>query len=524
MSSSRLRPTTRRRQRFSLGDEDRQTFLVNALFAVIIVIGLLILVGAAGLAYYNANLRPIASVGGVELRPDMQRDLQRLTLVRLQREENRVVQARAADEIDSATAQQKISAIGTRREEASASAEENLIDLVFKSQLAAAAGISVTAEDVAERQAQEFSTVERRHVQVIMVEAETSDGATGPTFAQGRAALDRAEQARAALIAGRPFAEVAAEYNDDESLRDNGDLGPITRANGLEPSLLNRLFELDAGGVSEIIRGDDGKYRFGRVVEVQPGSPDPTLQTEVEQQLSLDRYRQFLEWQIGAERLEHQIEREALDATPVQVRLTHIRLDNVLPDDEIAGDDQDQVHFSEIVYAPNDSMEDAPNLGEGDPAWAAAQAEADAAAAELRAIEDETARLERFRDIAREDSDNESSAADGGDAGSLDQETMQSEVGEVLFEQQHEPESLIGPVKTEAGWYLLWFHERKDPPSQRLEQLKAAIARPNPDWPALVAQFSDDTLNRDDGGEIGWWTQLMLNQVDDGLGDDIFEL
>ncbi|CAN5690313.1 hypothetical protein BH23CHL7_BH23CHL7_13870 [soil metagenome] len=507
-----------------MGDEDRQTFLVNVIFVGIIVLGLLVLVGVGVMAYYNANLRPIASVGGVELRPDMQRDLQSLSLVRLQREENRIIQARAEDEIDSATAQLKIGQVSTQRQELDFSAEENLVDIVFKSHLAAGLGITISADDVAQRETQEFATVERRHVQVIAIEAETSEGAIGPTFAQSRAALERADEARLALVGGQPFAELAEQYNDDDELRNNGDLGPITRANALEPALLDRLFDLEAGDVSEVIRGDDGNYRFGRVVEIQPGSPDPTFKSEVEQRLSVDRYRQFLEWEIAAERLERQIERDAFEATPDQVRLAHIRLDNVLPDEEIAGDDEDQVHFSEIVFAPGDSMEDAPGLDAGDPAWADAQAEADAVAAELRAIEDSTARLDRFREIAREDSDNEGTATDGGDAGSLDRETVQSEIEVVLFDGEHEPETLIGPVRTEAGWYLLWFHERKDPPSQRLKQLEAAIAQANPDWPALVTEYSDDTQSRDDEGDIGWWTQSMFNQLEDGLGDDIFEL
>ncbi|HWH37612.1 MAG TPA: peptidylprolyl isomerase [Candidatus Limnocylindrales bacterium] len=522
--TSRLRPTTRRRPRFSLADEDRQTFLVNVAFIGVIILGLLILVGAGALAYWEANLRPIANVGGVELRPDLVRDRQNLLLLRLNREENQIVQARAEDEIDSATAAQKINDVATRREELGFTAEEDLIDIIFKSQLAAQMGITVSAEDLAQREAEELSGVERRHVQVIVIQPETSEGAVGPTFAQQRAALERAEQARAALAAGQAFEDVAEQYNDDDTLPNGGDLGFITRANALETTLRQRLFQLAEGEVTPVLRGDDADYRIGRVVEIKPGGDDPTFRTEIEQRMSIERYRQFLEWEIAAERLERQVMQEALDATPEQLRLAHIRLENVLPDEDIAGDDEDQVSYSEIVYAPNDDMTTAPELDEDDPAWGEAEAEAEAAADELRAIEDQAERLERFREIAREISDNETTAVDGGEVGAVERDIMPSDIGDLLFDQQHGDETLLGPVRADAGWYLVWFHERRDPPSQRLEQLRQAIQQPGPDWEALVTEYSDDTQSRDGGGEIGWWTQSMLNQISEGLGDDLFEL
>ena len=522
--TSRLRPTTRRRPRFSLGDEDRQTLLVNAGFVAVIAIVVAILIGAAAWAYYDANIRALANVGGVEIRPDAARDRNALLLLRLDREERRVVQARAEDEITSSTAAVKLNEISTQREELQFTSLESLVDIIFQSQLAAQMGITVTPDDVAQREARELQGVERRHVQVIAVEPELSEGAVGPTFGQQRAALERAEQARAALEAGRPFSEVATEFNRDEDLPNNGDLGFITRANGLDRALLERLFELPVGEVSQVIRGEDGTYRVGQVVETRVDGTDPGFQAEIEQRMSLDRYRQFLEWEIAADRLRQRITDETMNGTFEQLRVSHIRIDNVSPDDEIGGEDEDQVHYSEILYAPADDPVTAPDLDEDDPAWEAARTEAEAALAELRAIEDETARLDRFREIAREDSDNEGTGAEGGDAGAVTADIPPSDVSDVLFEQQHEPETLLDAVRAENGYYLLWFHERQDPPSQRLAQLREALDGQTVDWPALVSEYSDDAQSRDEGGVIGWWTRDMLNQIKEELGDDLFAL
>jgi parvulin-like peptidyl-prolyl isomerase len=518
------RPTPRRRSRFSLGDEDRQSALILGAFVAVIVLLVVLLLGAWGLSYYEANLRAVANVGGLEIRPDMARDRAALMALRLDREQNRVIEARAADEIDSATAQARITQLQTQREELGFTATENLIDIIYQSQLAAEMNIVVTPDDVAAREDREMAAAERRHVRVVVIRPEVSEGAVSATFTQQREARERAEQARAELEGGRPFEEVAAEYTTVEDLPNDGDFGFISRISALDRALVERLFELDEGQVTQVIRGDDGDYRVGQLVEIRAGGGDVAFRQSVQERLSIDRYRQFMEWEIASERLQQRIMAEALEGTHGQVHLAHIRIDNVSPDDEIGGEDEDQVHYSEILFAPNDDPVEAPELDEDDPAWAEAEADAEGIADELRAIEDTTERLDRFREIARDESDNEGTAAEGGDAGAVTRDIPPSEVADILFDEQHEEETLIGPVRAENGFYLLWFHERQDPPSQRLEQLSEALDQPSIDWDALVEEFSDDAQSRDEGGQIGWWTQPMLNQIQDELGDEVFGL
>jgi parvulin-like peptidyl-prolyl isomerase len=522
--TSRLRPTTRRRPRFSLGDEDRQGALVVAAFAVVVGLLIVLLVGAWALSFYQTNLRPVANVGGYEISPGLARDRGNLLNLRITREKNRVLEARTADEIDSQAAAARLQELSTQDEELQFTAVENLIDIVYQSQLAAEMNLTPTDEEVVQREAHEMSGVERRHVRLITIEPEVSEGATGATFRQQREAREQANSARAELLAGTPFDQVHARYSNDDDLPEGGDLGFISRANGLDATLRNRLFELEAGEVSEVIRGQDGDYRVAQVVEVRTGAEDPGFRADLEQRLSIQNYRHFLAWEIASERLQARIMGDALNGTHEQVRLGHIRIDNVSPADEIGGEDEDQVHYSEILFSPDDDPIEAPNLAEDDPAWEVARQEAEAALAELRAIEDETARLDRFREIAREDSDNEGTGDEGGDAGPVTSDIPPSEVAEVLFDQQHEPEMLLDAVRAENGYYLLWFHERLDPPSERLEQLTQALAQAEVDWAALVTEYSDDVQSRDEQGEIGWWTQSMLNQIDDELGDDVFQL
>ncbi|HVM30071.1 MAG TPA: peptidylprolyl isomerase [Candidatus Limnocylindrales bacterium] len=521
---SRLRPTTRRRSRFSLGDEDRRSALIVGGFAAVIGLLVLLLLGAWALNFYQTNIRAVANVGGFEVSPGLVRDRASLELLRLTREEDRVVEARAADELTSSQAATRLQELSTRREELRFTSTESLIDLVYQSQLAAEMDITVSQEEVAAREAREMSGVERRHVRVISIEPETSEGATGPTFGQQRAARERAGQALAQLQQGVPFEQVEAEFGNDDSLAEGGDLGFISRFNPLDFALLNRLFELEPNEHTQVIRGQDGNYYIGQLVEVRPGTEDQVFRSRVQERLSIETYRQFLAWEIAAERLEQRVTAEALEGTHEQVRLAHIRIDNVSPDDEIGGEDQDEVRYSEILFSPGDDPIEAPNLDEDDPAWAEAEQQAQQVADELEAIEDETEQLERFREIAREQSDSEGSAAEGGDAGAVTREIPPSEVADALFDQQHEEETLIGPVRAENGYYLLWFHERLDPPAERLAQLREALDQPTIDWEALVEEYSDDTQSRDEGGEIGWFTRAMLNQIQDEVGDTVFAL
>jgi len=63
------RPSLRTRLGRLVEGEERQAVVVTALFIGAIVLVVLALVGAIGLAWYNDNLRPLARVGSAEIVP-----------------------------------------------------------------------------------------------------------------------------------------------------------------------------------------------------------------------------------------------------------------------------------------------------------------------------------------------------------------------------------------------------------------------------------------------------------------------
>jgi parvulin-like peptidyl-prolyl isomerase len=517
--SFRLRPTTRRR--FSVPDEDRRTFLVNAAFVAIIAALVVLLIGALGWTYYENNLRPIASVGGVEIRPDMVTDRQELAELRIDRQKRRIRQAVVDGEIDQNTAALRDQQLDAELDELQAAAPENLIDLIFQERLANERGITVTDADVDARLVEELAGVERRAVQMIVIKPDAKN-ADAPTYREREAARQKAEQALAALQGGATFAEVVDQFDTDQTDAPGGELGVISSANPLDDTFRERLFELEQNELTDVVRGADGAYRIGRVTEIRPAAEERGYLNDVLEVVSRERLRQFLRWELIAERLRESVADEILGASTEQLRLSHIRIDT----SEEEGDtgDEGEVHYSEILVAPGDDPETAPDLAEDDPAWDAARQEAEQIHQELQGIVDPVQRLERFRALAREKSDSAISAEDGGDAGFVGRDLLPEALAAKLFDEEHQPDTLIAPVRAENGYYVMWFHERRESAAQRLEDLKAALAEPNPDWPALVAEYSDDDQSNEEEGDIGWWTRAMLDQVDAELADKLYAL
>jgi len=84
------------------------------------------------------------------------------------------------------------------------------------------------------------------------------------------AALARAKEARARLIAGEDFARVAREYSDDQTTRDKGGALPFVTRNQLAKEYADGVFALTrVGEISEPIKGPSA-YHVVRLEERRP--------------------------------------------------------------------------------------------------------------------------------------------------------------------------------------------------------------------------------------------------------------
>jgi parvulin-like peptidyl-prolyl isomerase len=499
--------------------EERQQAAVTVMFVVAILAIVVILVGAIGLAWYNDNLRPLARVGSVEIGPQQLRDHVKLRQWRIQTEMNRLTQANIDQQIDAPTLQQKMTALQTEQEGIGSTALDDLVDLIYQNQLAATEGITVTDADVDAALAKEFNSVEKRHVLAIFVKPGSPDADPTEQLSNSDriAALQKAEEALAAINAGRPWADVAREFSSDPSAANGGDYGTVSEISVVDEEWGDRLFELPLNGTTGVVRGQDGTYRIGRVTEIVEAPEQPGLREQLREDVSDNAVRELVRQEVTAQKLNDKITNAALAETPEQARIALIYIEGLSTGD--AEEAEGEIDYSEIAFAPNDSLEVAPELPEGDAAWEVAKNQAQAAYDQIMGLTAGELRTEKFREIASTDNDSPSAEEEGA-VGFQTRSLPPTEIADALWDTPHQPNDILGPIKTDAAWYIILFHERRDSPDQRVAKVKEELAKPGADFSAIAKQYSDGP-EAEEGGEVGW---VSRSQLADDIVDKVFEL
>lgn len=489
--------------------EERFQFLVTIGFIGLIALVLLILVGALALNYYNANLRPVATVFGGSITRDEWVTRTDLTLYRLDRARRQLREAVAAGYVDQAVADQRESQLVTAAQNAESSALDSLVDLKFQGRLAATRGIAITEEEVDSAIAEEASNPERRRVQVVFVEPQTDDPAAGPTAEEDAAAAEIARQAVEDLEEGFPFAQVAQQYSTDISKENGGEYGIITKENVSDPAWVEALFELELNGTTEIIKGEDGIYRIGRVTEILPMAEDPLFYPLLEQDLTRETYREQVRQEQLASKLREQVTEEVLAAPVEQVNVAEILIEVSGTEDEASG--EGEVNAAHILYSPNGDPEAAATLPPEDPAWQAAKEAAQATTDRLRAITDVEERIAAFAQTAEAESDDTGSGSAGGDLGWFPRTGQYvNELTDPLFEDETlERGDIAGPFRTAFGYHVVLFQNRRGSSAERVEEVEAALAEPGADFAEVARELSDGE-EAADGGALGWLIEPQL--------------
>ena len=499
--------------------EERQQVTVTVLFIVVIAAVILILVGAVGIGWYNDNLAPVGKVGNVDISPGLLRADVNLETWRISRDEDRITQAQVAGTLDADTASSKLSDLDTQQQDLSTNAVDGLVDEIYQSQLAQGKGISVSSADIDARYQQEISDAEQRHVYVIDIAPTISDPNNGPTYDERSAALDKADQALAAVQSGQDWATVAKQFGTDTVSQQGGDMGVVPQLAISDSEFGKELFALSSGGTTGIVRGDDDVYRIGRVTDIQPGTVNTQLKNDLLKTVSEDQVRQLLGYQIAAERLQDKVVADAEAISPEQAKLAVIYIDGLSSGDTDAAEANGEIDYAEIVYAPNDNLDTAPDLDPNDPAWTTAQQQAQAAADQLNAITDVTQRTTQFQDMATNNSDDPTSQ-DAGEVGYVTNDIPPQAVADALWNGTHTKGDIIGPIRGDAGYYVLMFENKRASVDARIQAVKDALAAPGANFNAVAKQLSEGP-EKDGGGEIGWLTQ---DELSSDIADKVWAL
>jgi len=266
----RAKPVVRR-SRNPLDSPDRRTLLTNVAFAAVIVAAVVILLVAVAFNWYTSHLAPVASVNGQTISKDQLNDRIAIEAWRIREQTRRIQNLVASGRMTQAQADSAGQILQSQAQQLDSLALERIIDNRIQSELAVQEGVSVTDADVDAKLVEEATTPAGRHLWVIEVAPAVSDGALESTPAQVAEARTKANKARADIEGGQKWEDVAKSVSTDVATRDQGgDLGWVgADDSSLDQDLVKAAYELDATGMTDVIEGEDGVFRIGRVSEIQ---------------------------------------------------------------------------------------------------------------------------------------------------------------------------------------------------------------------------------------------------------------
>jgi parvulin-like peptidyl-prolyl isomerase len=499
----KAKPVVKRAQRPSLDSHERRNLYLNIGFGLVTVVAVVILVVAAGLSWYNDHLAEVGSVNGRSITKDDYADRYAIESWRLDQVEQAIRTSVAAGQLTDTIGQAQLSSVSQARDSLASDTLERLIDNRLQASLATEEGITVTPADIDERLIKEATTPETRHAWMIEVKPETDANATDPTPAQQTAAKAKADAALKDLQAGKAWETIAQSVSTDSTTSaQSGELGWIRATDTqLDTAFQQALFAAKVNTPTDVIEGTDGIYRIGRVTEIAPESVDTEYQSKLTTAgIDLAKYRLVVQGDIIRQKLEDKIVADMTGSGPQRhVQEIYIKQPSTLPG-------ADAIKVRHILYSPKDDPSGAASLDPSDPAWKAAEDEADATYKRLQADPS------LFDSIARTESDETGDLGDAGTGGKLPYFDSSSQVDEAfkaaILAPGLQPGQLLPPVKSQFGWHVIQVMYRP-PDLDWLNSLKAK-ADGGADFAALARNNSEATT-AGKGGDEGWIAKGQLN-------------
>ncbi len=507
----RAKPVVKRAHRPAWEAQDRRNFYLNLGFGLIVVLAIVILAIAAGLAYYNDHLASVGSVDGQSISKDDLRERVAMESFRLNESLSRVRTAVLAGHLTEAQGTSAESTITQQQNNIASVALERIIDTKLQAKLATQEGVSAAPADIDARLLVEATTPKSRHVWMIAVKPAIDTGAVEPTAAQKADAKAKAEAALKDIQGGKAWEDVAKTVSSDTATApQGGDLGWLTADDSQsDEAFLKAVFATAANTPTAVIEGADGTFRIGRASDIVAAAVDDAYQTKLQNnKIDLQRYRAIIGGDVIHEKLSAKIVADVTAAGPQR----HVQ--EILFQQPQTAPGADAIKVRHILYSPKDDPSTAESVAADDPSWEVAHQQALAAFVRLQA------NPSLFDSIARAESDEDVAKGPTGNGGKLPYFDSSSQVDEAFLKAilapGLKPGDLLPPVKSAFGWHVIQVMNRP-PDVDQMNALKAQADKGD-DFGVLARDNSNGSTSGT-GGDMGW---IAKGQLDDKLTAAIF--
>jgi parvulin-like peptidyl-prolyl isomerase len=496
--SFRSRPVLGRKHRPRWQDELRTQQLTVVAFAVAIAVALGIFGAASWSGYWEAHLRPVASVAGMTFdRSDL--DVRQRILVAEASATIAELQAQLGGPRDQII-QQQIDQISLELSNPEAAAADSLVQAAVLASQASSFGVGVSDDEVEAEIAERAALPELVQAQLILVNALPDDAEPDatPTDEQLDAARDGAEAVLNRLRDGEDFATLAAEVSDDLT----GDAGGLLGWFGADDPTSGEYFDAVADAAVDEYVGPVETERGFAVLQLL-GRRDATADGPLRDLLRRENvddaaYGAYVRGELLVDAFRTHFSEQVVSSPAPQRRLAQIYI--APPSGAIVP--QERARHVLIAPLPEDAAADAEATEEQ---WAAALEEAERVRSELSAPNAD------WFAIAEESSDDPGSGSRGGDLGWFDpsQSPFVAEFATALADL--EVGEVSEPVRSEFGYHIIEKTGERTSPQALATELVDEL-RADPDrFADVAATVSEDYDTAREGGELGWVARYQLD-------------
>ena len=480
-----------------------KTALTNLSFVLAIALTGVLLVGVAGYSVYDSTWAPAVEVNSASFNKAEAKARATVTAFQIALQGSRIRARVAAGTMTNTAGDAALQALNDQAQAISNQVTTEMVDTLLIRDLAAANGVTADPAAVAAEWAKETTLPELRLFRRISIDAANDPKTKKPSAATRAAAKAKAEAILAEIKAGGDFAEIAKRDSTDSYAELGGLIGWSSQAEDPTEDLgyaaawaLTPGVDATSQPLTAVIERSENQFVIFRLDKTQAAKLDPDFEKQVSD-AGVDRglYQRMTEERALKAALSDKITAQLLAGPVEQREVSYVAA-------SIPTKDVEQVKVSHILFSPNDDPNSAGDLDPADPAWAAAESEA----------KDLVARLAAGSDFGTEAkaSDDKTSGADGGLLGWAPKGTYVPEFEAAIWADGVKHNDILGPIKTQFGYHVIKFDERRPSLKDRLDELATALAVDGVDF-AEAATAATNTIEELSFASPGFVPKYTVN-------------